>query len=195
MGEIKSAWEIAMEKVEKLGKLSREELSRQKEEKYGSIGQILADKCLAGLGPWQLEIELDKYNGEEKELIKSALASRLIQAIELGNSKRLERVIEVIAGLGQGKEEVEGIRGQIEQLFQEYKLVEEEESREAVKSAGEILHQLRISGTAIGAINPKAIPEGRAALGSAAGPFKDRLEGLRQELTDLSQKLPRHTGT
>ena len=38
MGEIKSAWEIAMEKAEKLGKLPPEELRRQKEEKYGENG-------------------------------------------------------------------------------------------------------------------------------------------------------------
>ena len=35
VGEIKSAWELAMEKVERLGKLSPGELKRQKEEKYG----------------------------------------------------------------------------------------------------------------------------------------------------------------
>ena len=32
MGEIKSAWQIAMERAEKLGRLSPEELKKQKEE-------------------------------------------------------------------------------------------------------------------------------------------------------------------
>ena len=54
MGEIKSAWEIAVERVEGLGKLSPEELRRQKEEEYALIGQVLADKYLGGLGFWQL---------------------------------------------------------------------------------------------------------------------------------------------
>ena len=61
MGEIKSAWEIALEKVDKLGELSPEELKRQKEEKYALIGQALADKYLGGLDLWQLDVELDKY--------------------------------------------------------------------------------------------------------------------------------------
>jgi len=54
VGEIKSAWELAMEKAERLGKLSPDERSRQKEEEYRSIGQTLVEKYLAGLGLWQL---------------------------------------------------------------------------------------------------------------------------------------------
>ena len=39
VGEIKSAWELAMEKVDKLGKFSPEELRQQKEDRCGSIGR------------------------------------------------------------------------------------------------------------------------------------------------------------
>ena len=72
MGEIKSAWELAMEKVEKLGKLSPEELRRQKEDKCGSIGQVLAEKYLSGSSLRELKTELDKQKGEERELVMAA---------------------------------------------------------------------------------------------------------------------------
>ena len=186
MGEIKSAWELAMEKAERLGKLSPEELRRQKEEKYGSIGRVLADKYLGGLALWQLEVELGKYNAEEEVLVKEALASELIHAIELGNCERLQKMIEGILTLKQNHAAIGEIKNEIEQLFEEYEQVEEKESGEIEKSAREILHQLRISGSAIVAVNPNVVPEWQQVFSRLAQPYKERLEGLKEKLSDLS---------
>ncbi|MBM4463545.1 MAG: hypothetical protein FJ012_09500 [Chloroflexi bacterium] len=186
MGEIKSAWEIALEKVERLGSLSPEERRQQKEKEFSSIGQILAGKYLAGLGLWQLETELDKYRAEEKGLVQKSLASNLIQTIELGNRDRLQRVTEAILALKQGDSAITSIRSEIEQLFQEYEEEAQKESREIDKSAREVLHQLRISGSAIGAINPGVLPELRQNLNRLAQPYEERLEGLKTKLIDLS---------
>ena len=184
MGDIKSAWEIALEKVEKLGKLSPEELKRQQEEKYALIGQVLADKYLGGLDLWQLEVELDKYSGEERVLLRKVVASKLAQTIELGNYERLGRVIEGISYLKQ-KEKSREIGDEIGQLFQEYKQAEQKGREEMEKSAREILHQLRISGSAIGAVNPKAIGKWQQDLDRLAQPYRERLEPLKQKLIDL----------
>jgi len=186
VGEIKSAWEIALEKVERLGSLSPEERRQQKEKEFSSIGQILAGKYLAGLGLWQLETELDKYRAEEKGLVQKSLASNLIQTIELGNRDRLQRVTEAILALKQGDSAITSIRSEIEQLFQEYEEEAQKESREIDKSAREVLHQLRISGSAIGAINPGVLPELRQNLNRLAQPYEERLEGLKTKLIDLS---------
>lgn len=186
MGEIKSAWELAMEKAERLGKLSPEELKRQKEEKYGSIGHVLADKYLGGLALWQLEVELGKYNVEEEGMVKGALASVLVHAIELGNCERLQKVIEGILTLKQNHAAIGDIKDEIEQLFEEYEQVEEKESRDIEKAAREILHQLRISGSAIGAVSPKVIPEWQQVFNRLAQPYKERLEGLKERLVNLS---------
>jgi hypothetical protein len=59
MSEMKSAWEKAMEKVEKLGKLSEEEL-RQLE--YKPTGSKLAAKYLQETD-YNLDAELTKYKG------------------------------------------------------------------------------------------------------------------------------------
>lgn len=184
MGEIKSAWEIAMEKAEKLEKLPPEELKRQKEEKYASIGQVLVDKYLGGLDLWQLEVELDKYSGQERDILKEMAASRLAQSIELGGHDKLGRIMEGISYLKQGSD-IREIGEEIEQLFQEYELVEQEEKEEMEKSVREILHRLRISGSAIGAVNPKVIGEWQQELDRLAQPYRERLESLRQRLIRL----------
>jgi len=184
MGEIKSAWEIAQEKVEKLGKLSPDEIKKKNEEKFALIGQAIADKYLGGLDLWQLEVELDKYKSEEKATLKESVASKLVQAIELGNYERLSRIIEGTAYLKKGKA-VREIDDEIKQLFQEYRQVKQEGSEKSEKSAREILHQLRISGSAIGSVNPKALGGGKQDLEQIAQPYRKRLEPLKQKLIDL----------
>ncbi len=185
MGEIKSAWEIALEKTEKLGKLSAEELRRQKEEEYTLIGQVLANKYLGGLDLWQLEVELDKYRGEERNSISKAVASKLAQAIELGNRERLRKVMGGVSYLRQNGT-IKEVSNEIEQLFQEYEQAEQKEREEIEESAKGILHQLRISGSAIKAINPKAISRWQQDLDQLAQPYKERLEQLKQKLINLS---------
>jgi hypothetical protein len=59
MSEMKSAWEKAMEKVEKLGKLSEEEL---KQLEYQPIGNKLAAKYLQETD-YNLDAEMMKYKG------------------------------------------------------------------------------------------------------------------------------------
>jgi hypothetical protein len=180
VGEIKSAWELAMEKVEKLGKLSPEELQRQKAEKCGSIGQGLAEKYLSGLALRDLKLELDKHKGEERDLVSTALASRLIDAIELGDAERLAKVEEAISGLKlKAKERLAAFSGEIEQLFAEYREAEQKKRREVETAAKGVLHQLRISGSAIGSVNPEVVPEWKNELDKIAQPYRERLESLK----------------
>jgi hypothetical protein len=183
VGEIKSAWELAMEKVEKLGKLSPEEVRRQKEEKCGSMGQGLAEKYLTGLALRDVKIELDKYKGEERELVRAALASKLIDAIELGDAERLSKVIEGISELNlKSREGLAGIRAEIEQLFAECREAEQKKRREVETAARGVLHQLRISGSAIGSVNPEVVPEWKNELDKIALPYRERLDSLKARL-------------
>ena len=186
MGEIKSARELAMEKVEKLGKLSPEELQRQKAEKCGSIGQGLAEKYLSGLALRDVIIDLDKCKGEERELVRAALASKLTDAIELGDTERLSKVIEGISELKlKGTEGLAGFRGEMEQLFGEYREAEQKRRREVEAGARGVLHQLRISGSAIGSVNPEVVPEWKNELDKIAQPYRERLDDIRARLTGL----------
>ena len=181
MGEIKSVWEIVRERVERLGKLSPEEIRRQREEKCNLLGEVLAEKYLSGLDLWQLEVELGKYSGEEADLVKKAVASRLVQAIEVGDYEKLEKVIIGISYL-KPSEEVKKIGERIKSLFREYRQEEEREWEGIEKEGRELLHQLRISGEAIEEINPKARSEWEQRLERVVQPYKERLEELKRGL-------------
>ena len=183
MGEIKSAWELAMEKVDKLGKLSPEELRQQKEDKCKSIGQGLAEKHLSGSSLRDLKIELDKQKGEERELVRAALSSKLIDAIELGDAERLAKVVEAISDLKLKSEDgLPAARNEIEGLFAEYREAEQKKRREVETAARGVLHQLRISGSAIGSVNPEVVPEWKNELDKIAQPYRERLDGLKARL-------------
>jgi hypothetical protein len=172
-----------MEKVEKLGKLSPEEVRRQKEEKYGSIGQGLAEKYLTGLALRDVRIELDKYKGEERELVRAALASKLIDAIELGDAERLSKVVEAMSALKLKSEEgLVAIRGEIEGLFAESREAEQKKRREVDAAARGVLHQLRISGSAIGSVNPEVVPAWKNELDKIALPYREKLGDIKARL-------------
>lgn len=187
MGDIKSAWEIAMEKAERLGKLSPDERRRQREQEYSSIGRLLADKYLAGLALWQLEVELDKYTGEQRKLASSALLSRLADAIELGSPEKLERALDGILALKQNEPGVAGIKDEIVRLLREYRQEEDRGKREAEESAREVLSRLGISGSAVGSVRPETIPECKQSLDDLARPYEQRLGELKARLAGLWQ--------
>jgi len=91
MSELKSAWEIAQEKANKLGKLSAEELQRQREEECRQIGQGIAQRYLDNPESLSLDIELNKHPEEGRGLIRKAVASHLIQALDLSSWSGISR--------------------------------------------------------------------------------------------------------
>jgi len=203
MAELKSAWEIAQGKADKLGKLSTEELRQQGEEKCRQIGEAIAQRYLDNVEPLNLGIELDKHLEEERELIKRAVASRLIQALALSSRSgascgpagrdggmkqsnrggaaylRLEKIIQGIASL---EPQSRAITERLRQLFQEYEEVTREARQEIERKDKEILHRLRISGTAVGDINVEAMPQWQQTWHRLRKPFEPRLDNLKQEL-------------
>ena len=73
--------------------------------------------------------------------------------------------------------------GKIKELFQEYREAEKEKRQEIERTGSEILHQLRISGTAISQINVQAKDEWQKKLSELSRPYEERLSGLKQELS------------
>ncbi len=185
MAELKSAWEIAQGKADKLGKLSAEELRQQGEEKCRQIGEAIAQRYLDNVEPLNLGIELDKHLEEERELIKRAVASRLIQAMDLRfftsfrMTDKLEKTIQGIASL---EPQSRAITERLRQLFQEYEGATREARHEIERKDKEILHRLRISGTAVGDINVEAMPQWQQTWHRLRKPFEPRLDNLKQEL-------------
>jgi hypothetical protein len=199
MAELKSAWEIAQEKADKLGNLSAEELRQQGEEKCRQIGEAIAQRYLDNVEPLDLGIELDKHLEEERELIKRAVASRLIRAMDLrffaalrmtGNegfrmTDKLEKTIQGIASL---EPQSRAITERLRQLFQEYEGATREARQEIERKDKEILHRLRISGTAVGDINVEARPQWQQTWQRLRKPFEPRLDNLKQELINCIEQ-------
>ncbi len=186
MGDIKSAWELAMEKVDKLGRLSPEELRQQKEDRCRAIGEGLAERYLAGLPLRDLKVDLDKNKGEDRDLVEAAVALWLVASIELGDIDRLEKVLEALAAVSaKPREGLPEIRAEIEALFAEYRQADQKRRREVETAARGVLHQLRISGSAIGSVNPEVVPEWKGELDLIARPYRERLSGIKARLAGL----------
>jgi len=125
MGELKSAWEIAQEKANRLGKLSAEEKEQQERQRYRQIGQVLAQKWLDSSQKLNMTAELNKHGEKEREIIKQAVIEHLVEAIEFTTTRGInsvKRVIEAISSLGP---EFQPQAEEISQLVQEYEDAEQ----------------------------------------------------------------------
>ncbi len=181
MAEIKSAWEIAQEKASKLGELSPQERTRQKEERLQLIGTSLAEKYLSQGDVRLLEIELGKCSSQDRELVRKAALGRLVENIDLTHGVNLDEIVQGITALYHTEAVTQAV-DKIRALFQEYHELEKKQRQEIYKVGREMLHQLRISGTAISLINIHAKGEWKKRLESIAQLFVERLNSLKQEL-------------
>lgn len=183
MGEIKSAWEIAQEKANKLGELSPEERQKQRQDRCRPIGQSLAEKYLSQYDSQYLQAELNKYDSEDRELISRAALQRLVERIDLGYGPILDKIGQGILSLANTRAVAETV-GKIKELLDEYREAEELERQEIERAGREMLHQLRISGTAISHVNIQAKEEWQKKISQLAQPFQERLDTLKRELLD-----------
>jgi valyl-tRNA synthetase len=184
MSDLKSAWEIAQEKANRLGKLSAEEKEQQERQRYRQIGQALAQKWLDSSRRPNITEELNKYEEKEREIIKQALIEHLAEVIEPTTAQGInstKKVIEALRGLGA---ELQPKAEQISRLVQDYEGAEQKMRQELESSHRETLHKLRISGTAIAAINIEVDPKWQPAHQDLVESFAPRLNELKQELTN-----------
>jgi hypothetical protein len=182
MGELKSAWEIAQEKANRLGKLSAEEKEQQERQGYHQIGQVLAQKWLDGSQQLDMTAELNKHEEKEREIIRQALIEHLVEPIEFTTSKginNVQKVIEAIISLGP---ELRSKAEEIGQLIKEYEGAEQKIREELESDYRQTLHQLRISGTAVDAINIEADPKWQLPRQQLIEDFSPRLNDLKQAL-------------
>jgi len=182
MGELKSAWEIAQEKANRLGKLSAEEREQQARQRYRQTGQGLAKKWLDSSQQLDMTAELNKHEEKEREIIKQALIEHLAEAIEFTTTQGInsvKKVIEAISSLGP---ELQPKAEEIGQLVQEYEDAEQKTRQELESNYRETLHRLRISGTAVDAINIEADPKWQVARQGLVEAFTPRLNDLKRAL-------------
>jgi glutamine synthetase type III len=186
MGELKSAWEIAQERANRLGKLSAEEEEQQARQRYHQTGQVLAQKWLDSSQQLDIAAELNKHKEEERNIIKQAIIEHLADAIDFTATQDIDRMKKVIEGISSLGPELQPKAEEIGKLVQEYEGAEQKIRQQLESNYRETLHQLRISGTAVDAINIEATPQWQLARQELVEAFTPRLNDLRQGLINSS---------
>ena len=133
MGDIKSAREIALEKVEKLEKATDEERLRWK---YIPEGEKLGARYLKEGG--NLVVELGNYEGEVRRCIIEGAVDILARNINLpkddGAKKNNRRAMEGLKNLKNDKIAVENVYSQLRHLFSHYTEQGEQQRRQAYET-------------------------------------------------------------
>ncbi len=193
VGEMKSAFEKAMEKAEKLGSLSPEEMRERKEAECTTLGRAIVERYLGHGHKQLLKEEVGRYSGEEKGMVMGAALSRLVEAIDFksGDVVVIERALEGLVTL-KGKGHVIEVTENIKGLLQEFRDVQQQKyelEKEGIEKDGrELLHRLRIAGSAVGAINLKSSGAWAMLSTELESQFSQRLEALKRVLFGLFEE-------
>ena len=184
MSEMKSARELAQERANRLGKLSAQEKEEQERQTYRQIGQVLAQKLMDGSQGLDVTAELSKHEEKGRETIEQAIIEHLVEAIELTATRDVDHVKGITAAISSLKPELQPRAEEVGQLIQEYEVAEQKIRQELEGNTRETLHQLRISGTAVGSINMRDNPQWQTARQGLVESFAPRLNALKQALLD-----------
>ena len=146
---IKSARELAMERLAGMPGMTPEEQAGQREKEYAPRGMAIAQKYLKGtIRSRDLESELEHYQGENRIAVRKGLISALCDAVVVwdgaGSTKAIDGLAAVMdkAGLTEIRQEVETIAGDF---------IREAEQRRAeyTEMARQKLVRIGISGSAV----------------------------------------------
>jgi hypothetical protein len=189
---MKSAFEKAMEKAEKLGSLSPEEMRERREAECTTLGRAIAERYLGHGQRRLLREEVGRYGGEEQGIVMGAALSRLVEAVDLKSGDAvIGRVLEGLVAL-MGKGHVVEVIGNVKGLLQEFREVKRqtyESEKEGIERDGrELLHRLRIAGSAVSAINLKSSEAWAGLSTELESQFSQRLEVLKRELLGLFEE-------
>jgi len=133
MGEIKSAREIAMEKLEGLGEATEEERLRWKYIPEGSrlAARYIAEDC-------NLALELGKYDDKIKEYVIEGLSAILIRNISLPDNdlakKMNGRAMDGLKAVKNAQVGLENVYSKIRHIFDHYQDMGEQQRNQAYLS-------------------------------------------------------------
>ncbi|AHB13515.1 hypothetical protein [Dehalococcoides mccartyi] len=130
MGEIKSAFEIAMEKLKDIEEVTEDEKARWK---YLPAGEKLATAYLKG--NINLKDELQQYQGKPREYVGKGIENHLLPLITLPENEAAantaSKAMEGIKGIKEDQANAETIISQIKQIMAHYTDQGEKQRRSA----------------------------------------------------------------
>ncbi len=133
MGEIKSAFELAMEKAERLSKASQEELARWQ---YYPEGERIAARYLRN--ECHLAAELGRYGSNERDYVSRGAEEILLRNIDLPKNDlakgKNRKAMEGIKLLKSDRAIVENVYSKMRRLFSHYEQEGEQQKRQVYES-------------------------------------------------------------
>jgi hypothetical protein len=149
---VKSALELAMEKISGLPELTPEEIAEQKEKEYGPVGEAIAAKYLNGtITNHALQAELDKHSQDAASIVRRALITCLCRELRLDNDGEFaRRALQGVRPLASGsKDFFEEAERDFQEILSEYMQEKEKRLRKFEIRAKEKLAKIWISGSAL----------------------------------------------
>jgi hypothetical protein len=149
---IKSAFEIAMERISALPELTPEEIAAQKEKQYSPIGEAIAGKYLNGfISEDEIADEAEKCQGEQKQIVMRALVSSLCRAMHIGGGPdSVARALKGISRVAPGKAPlIEKAGEDFRSILGEFEQEKQMRSVEFQEAAAKKMRELGISGAAV----------------------------------------------
>ena len=182
--ELKSAFDIAMERARKLGGLSTEDKRKLREEELAEVGQALGKRYLSGLPIRDVELELGKYKEEDRQILVRYLLSSLVDKINLTDSADVEKILEAVRHFSESPEVVESIRGLIDEYQKAAEKTRQEIQSKLLAAKRKELAKRGISGSAV---EPaiEASPEWLETSQHLLSEYQQRLEGIKSSLQAL----------
>ena len=181
---VKSALEIAMERISALPELTPEEIAEQKEKQYGPVGEAVAGRFLSGaITEDELPEELNKHT-DQRQIVWFGAVSAFCRTLRFEEDPAITgRALKGLHRIAPGKKSL------IEKAGVEFRAVVEEFEQEIHKEAQGIeslvLEPLGISGSAV-RCNPAVNGQWLEKLAKISQAYEPRLEKLR---AGLSQEL------
>lgn len=180
---IKSAREIAMEKIAKMADLTPEQIKLQKDSEYRPRGEAIARRYLQGaVRGTDFKSELGRYPTEEAQIVTRAIVLTLCESInieDIDKSKKALEGIKTIVGIKGGLEgtehELEIIAAQFTRdVSKEYEIGEKAESKR--------LKTLGISGSAVKP-NVKVTEDWQIRIGNIRQNYAVKVDQLKKVIT------------
>jgi len=184
--QIKSSIELAMEKMAKLPKLTKDEIQERQEKEYAPQGQTLARELLTGvLAETRLEVELFRHEGEPGRIVRKAFSAALCQAIDLEDAETTTKVCNAIKLLVRDDylEEAVSHSDSLDGILQDYERQKQQElaTIEAAESAR--VRDLGVSGSAI-RLNPRENERWHQKWSELQQAFRPQADEVKRELSD-----------
>lgn len=191
MGEMKSAYDRAMERAGKLGKLSPDEMKKQEEERLLTVGRAMAEKYLSHGHTQVLKGDIDSLRADDRNLIGRGARLGLAQSLSFDKGVTLETIERVAEGLtalatdkkGAIGELIDGVKRLLDELEAEMDRTYSSEYSHLESERRVLLQGLGISGSAVAGVNVEGSSAWEQIENELRSRYNANLEPLKVKLS------------